>query len=59
MLKNFIKKFVCIYSCPIFKKTDLFFEVKDIFGKYIRTTKSYWDKIFLLNIKNLRFLRPR
>lgn len=35
------------------QKSDLLFEVKDIFGKHIRTTKSYWDKIFLIKHKEL------
>ena len=35
------------------QKLDLLFEVKDIFGKYIRTTKTYWDKIFLIKHKEL------
>ena len=35
------------------QKSDLLFEVKDIFGKYIRTTKTYWDKIFLIKHKEL------
>jgi|GEM_PF-823280 len=34
------------------EKSDFVFEVKDIFGRLIRTTKSYWKKIFLSNIKN-------
>jgi hypothetical protein len=34
------------------EKSDFVFEVKDIFGRLIRTTKSYWNKIFLSNIKN-------
>jgi hypothetical protein len=28
------------------EKSDFVFEVKDIFGRLIRTTKSYWNKIF-------------
>ncbi|EKE15245.1 MAG: hypothetical protein ACD_12C00109G0007 [uncultured bacterium] len=38
---------------PDIQKSDLLFEVKDIFGKYIRTTKTYWDKIFLIKHKEL------
>jgi hypothetical protein len=34
------------------EKSDFVFEVKDIFGRLIRATKSYWNKIFLSNIKN-------
>lgn len=31
-------------------KTDIYFEVKDIFGKRVRTSKIYWQKI--LHIKH-------
>lgn len=36
------------------QKFDLLFEVKDIFGKQIRTTKDYWNKIFLIKHKELQ-----
>lgn len=35
------------------QKSDLLFEVKDIFGKHIRTTRVYWSKIFLIKHKEL------
>ena len=35
------------------QKSDLLFEKKDIFGKYIRTSKDYWNKIFLIKHKEL------
>lgn len=38
---------------PDIQKSDLLFEVKDIFGKHIRTTKAYWGKIFLIKHKEL------
>jgi hypothetical protein len=41
------------------EKSDFVFEVKDIFGRLIRTTKSYWNKIFLLSIKNLGLKKKR
>lgn len=34
---------------------DLLFAVKDIFGRKIRTTKSYWLKIKTLKHKELQF----
>jgi hypothetical protein len=36
------------------EKSDFVFEVKDIFGRLIRTTKSYWNKIFFVKHKELR-----
>jgi len=36
------------------KKSDFLFEVNDIFGKLIRTTKSYWNKIFFVKHKELK-----
>lgn len=35
------------------QKSDLLFEEKDIFGKHIRTSKDYWNKIFLIKHKEL------
>lgn len=35
------------------QKSDLLFEENDIFGKHIRTTKDYWNKIFLIKHKEL------
>ncbi|OQY68259.1 hypothetical protein B6D29_01045 [Microgenomates bacterium UTCPR1] len=34
--------------------TNILFEAKDIFGKNIRTTKDYWNKIFLIKHKELK-----
>lgn len=34
---------------------DIFFEVIDIFGKKIRTTKSYWEKIKTVKHKELKY----
>jgi len=36
------------------KKSDFLFEVKDIFGKIIKTTKNYWNKIFVIKHKELK-----
>lgn len=38
----------------IIKESKVIFEEKDIFGKYIRTTKDYWQKIFLIKHKELK-----
>ena len=35
------------------EKTNILFEVKDIFGKLVRTSKVYWDNIFLIKHKEL------
>ena len=35
------------------EKTNILFEVNDVFGKSIRTTKTYWKKIFLIKHKEL------
>lgn len=35
------------------EKLEIIFDVKDIFGKNVRTTKSYWEKIFLIKHKEL------
>ena len=35
-------------------KQDILFEVRDVFGKKVRTSKSYWDKIFLLKHKEVK-----
>ena len=35
-------------------KSDFLFEVRDIFGKRVRTTQTYWEKIFLLKHKELK-----
>ena len=34
-------------------KIDLYFETTDIFGKRVRTTTSYWNKIFSIKHKEL------
>ncbi len=34
-------------------KSDLLFEAEDIFGKKIRTTKTYWNKIFHIKHKEV------
>ena len=36
------------------EKTEILFETKDIFGKNVRTTKSYWQKIFLIKHKEVK-----
>lgn len=35
------------------EKTNILFEVKDVFGKLVRTSKVYWNKIFLIKHKEL------
>ena len=35
-------------------KQEILFEVIDVFGKKVRTSKSYWDKIFLLKHKEVK-----
>lgn len=35
-------------------KEDILFEVKDITGKRIRTTKSYWENIVVLKHKDIK-----
>ena len=34
---------------------DLLFEVKDVFGRRIRTTKDYWQKIKMLKHRELKY----
>lgn len=36
-------------------KYDLLFEVEDIFGRRIRTTRDYWQKIKTLKHRELRY----
>jgi hypothetical protein len=36
------------------QKSDLLFEVKDVFGKHVRTTRSYWNKIFFVKHKEVK-----
>ena len=35
------------------EKQDVLFEVTDVFGKKVRTSQNYWDKIFLIKHKEL------
>mgnify|MGYP001562868588 CR=1 FL=1 len=37
---------------------DLLFEVKDVFGRKIRTTKDYWQKIRTLKHRELKYDIP-
>ena len=49
---------LCYYSTvKSILKSDVRFEVKDIFGKNVRTTRSYWKKIFLVKHKELKILQ--
>ncbi|MCM8832258.1 MAG: DUF4258 domain-containing protein [Candidatus Omnitrophica bacterium] len=38
----------------IVKESKIIFEEKDVFGRRIRTTKNYWQKIFLIKHKELK-----
>ena len=38
----------------IVKESKIIFEEKDVFGRFIRTTKNYWQKIFLIKHKELK-----
>lgn len=37
----------------------ILFEVKDVFGKLIRTTNTYWKKIFLVKHKELNIEKKK
>lgn len=37
------------------EKYDLLFEVKDVFGRTVRTTKSYWEKIKKIKHRELHY----
>jgi len=37
----------------------ILFEVKDVFGKLIRTTNTYWNKIFLVKHKELNIEKKK
>jgi len=41
------------------EKQDVLFEVTDVFGKKVRTSQNYWNKIFLLKHKEVRTTKEK